>query len=270
VTLAEARSALLGSHQSALSVFLRYLGQGLPAGLFRMRWLIIGTMVFFLAVAVGEYVHIESTPGAIDQVMAESDRQVVADEAFESYYTENPSASFFARVFTNNTWIALLSVGGGLTGVFTVMVQFQNATSLGAIAAVMNEQGALDVFFTRILPHGFLELTAIWVAGAAGLWIFWTFFVPGNRPRLRAIAEEGRTAVGVGIGAAIMLLVSGVLEGYLTGSSLLPWIAKDIIGGLVLAAFWYYVLVVGRRAVRRGETGDVDVDLREDFVPTAG
>jgi uncharacterized membrane protein SpoIIM required for sporulation len=126
----------------------------------------------------------------------------------------------------------------------------------------MEEFGYLGLFFQLILPHGLLELTAVWVAGGAAFKLFWSMLVPGPRPRLQALAEEGRAMFGVALGLVGVLFVSGIIEGYVTGSSLL-WPVKIAIGVVALAGFWAYVLVLGKRAHRIGVTGDVAEDERE-------
>ena len=150
--------------------------------------------------------------------------------------------------------------------VFTLV---SNAVSVGAAGGLMAMNGRLDVFLSLIAPHGLLELTCVFVAGAAGLRIFWTWVDPGPRPRLRALAEEGRALFTVTIGLAGALAVSGAIEGFLTGSSL-PWAAKVSVGALALAAFWTYTIVLGRRAVAAGQTGDLDADRAGHVLPVVG
>jgi uncharacterized membrane protein SpoIIM required for sporulation len=269
VLLANSRASLAGAREPAWREIAIFFAYALPASLFRLRWWIVGVTAFFLVVAVGTGIHVSSSPEYLNQVASYEERQELAEESFAAYYSENPSTSFFARVWTNNAWVAAQSIAGGFTGVFTVYVQYENAKHVGSIGAVMAEFGYLDIFFQLLLPHGLLEITAIWVAGAAGLRVFWTILVPGPRPRIRALAEEGRSMMGVALGLVVVLLLSGVIEGYVTGSAL-PWEVKNAIGVLALALFWAYLLVPGRRAYRAGYTGDVSADYREDVVPVAG
>ena len=65
------------------------------------------------------------------------------------------------------------------------------------------------------------------------------------------------------MGLVVVLLVSGVLEAFVTPSGLPTW-ARITIGVLAEVAFFAYVFVVGRRAAARGVTGDVDDADRED------
>jgi len=269
VLLAGSRASLAGAREPAWREFVRFLGQRFPAALFRIRWWTVGTMVAFVALAVAVGVYTAQTPGALDALGTHEERQAYAEERFDSYYSQNPSTSFFGSVWSNNAWVAAFTVAGSFTGVVPLYVQYQNAVGVGQAGAIMNEFGYLGYFFQLISPHGLLELTAVWVAGGAAFKFFWTMFVPGARPRGRAMAEEGRAMFGVALGLALVLMVSGVIEGYVTGSAL-PWAAKISIGALALAAFWTYVLVAGRRAFRAGFTGDVDTESREAFAATSG
>ncbi|HEY8478677.1 MAG TPA: stage II sporulation protein M, partial [Spirillospora sp.] len=123
------------------------------------------------------------------------------------------------------------------------------------------------VFFGLILPHGLLELTAVYLACAGGMKLGWTIIDPGPRRRGQALAEEGRAAVGIAIGLVAVLFVSGLIEGFVTGWVHTTWLRISI-GVVAEVAFLTYVIVLGRRGVREGETGDAD--LRPDAAPVAG
>ncbi len=269
ILLANARTHLAGANQPMWKQIARFFARDLPLSLYRLRWPTVGVTIAFVAIAIATAVYISNEPGALDQVGSFEARQDYANTQFESYYSQYPSSSFFARVWTNNSWVVLQSVGGGFTGIFTVWVQYANAASTGTAAAIMYEFGYLGLFFKLIMPHGLLELTAIWISGAAGLRIFWSLMVPGERKRMDAIAAEGRMLIGVALGLVAVLMAAGLMEGFVTGSRL-PWLAKDAIGVLVLAGFWTYVIYFGRIAAREGFTGDIDADAAGDYVPVAG
>ena len=76
-------------------------------------------------------------------------------------------------------------------------------------------------------------------------------YLPGD------LAEDGRALFTVALGLTLSLFVSGCIEGFVTPSPL-PWPVKIGIGALALAGFLFYMLFVGGRAVRAGETGDLD------------
>lgn len=93
--------------------------------------------------------------------------------------------------------------------------------------------------------------------------------MPGRRTRSRALAEEGRSLVIVAVGLVLVLAVSGLVEGFVTPSAL-PTAAKIAIGAAVLAGYWTYTLVLGRRAVVAGETGDLREDVAGHVLAQAG
>jgi len=138
--------------------------------------------------------------------------------------------------------------------------------TVGADAARVRANTAL--FLGLILPHGLLELTAVFVAAAIGLRLFWSWVEPGERTRLDSFAREGRTAAAVALGLVAVLLVSGFIEGFVTPSGLPTW-SRIGIGIVVESLFLAYVFVVGRSAVRDGATGDVLARDAGDTAPVS-
>ena len=122
----------------------------------------------------------------------------------------------------------------------------------------MAAHGKLGLFLGLILPHGLLELLAVWIAGGVGLRLGWTLIDPGPRRRARGLRRGGsggdRRGDGAGPRAA---RVSGLLEAFVTPSPLPTW-ARIAIGVFVWGAFIAWITVCGRRAVRLGDTGDLE------------
>ncbi|WP_343072001.1 stage II sporulation protein M [Ruania alkalisoli] len=266
--LARARGVVAGAHEPAWSDITRFVVISLPAAFYRARWLTVAAMVFFCVVAVVAGVRAAADPELLAQMGTPSQREQYAEQAFAAYYSNYPAPDFAAQVWTNNAWIAAQCIAGGITGIFPVFVLVQNAVGVGMAGAVMAEHGYLDVFFGLILPHGLMELSAIFIAAGAGLRLFGAWAFAGPRTRSRALAEEGRSVFTVAIGLVVVLGVSGLVEGFVTPSSL-PTGVKITIGALVLAAYWLYTILLGRRAVRDGETGDVRAEHAEDTVAMA-
>ncbi|WP_159797256.1 stage II sporulation protein M [Puerhibacterium puerhi] len=265
--LTRARTRISGAHDPAWSDVVRFATVSVPAALYRVRWWTLGVTVAFLLVSVVAGWHVATDAEALAAMGTPSAQERYVQEAFASYY--DPDVSFAAMVWTNNAWISALLVAFGVTGVLPAYVLWQNAFSVGTTGGMMAAHGELDLFLTLIAPHGQLELTSVFVAGAAGLKTFWTLVDPGPRRRGAALAQEGRALVTCAVGLVGALALSGIVEGFVTGSGL-PWWLKIAIGTVALAAFWTYVLVLGRRAVAAGETGDLDVDRAGAVVPTAG
>jgi len=265
--LGRSRAAIAGAHEPSWRDVRAFVEVSLPAALYRIRWWTVGVMAAFLLVSIASGVWVATQPEALAAMGTPSQQQEYVDHAFAEYY--DPGAGFAAMVWTNNAWITAVSIASGITGFYPVIIQVTNAISVGAMGGLMAAHGELGLFLQLIAPHGLLELTSVFVAGAAGLRIFWTWIDPGPRPRGRALAQEARALVTVAVGLVGTLAVSGVIEGFVTGSGL-PWAVKIVIGLVAVSAFWVYTLVLGGRAVRAGETGDVSADRSGYVLATAG
>lgn len=258
--IARARSRLTSATGSPVTGLKQFFAFRLPYALYQIRWLTIILGGVFLAIALAYGLWYGSNPQMFDAMMSESAQAAYVNDEFVDYYSENPAASFTTLVWVNNAWIALQEVAFGITGFFVPYVLFGNAQGLGISASLMHKHGELDTFFAFIVPHGLMELTAVFIAGAAGLRVFWAWVAPGRQTRLQSLAYWGRQLILVGIGLVGVLLVSGLVEGFITPSELPTW-AKITIGALVLAGYWTYTWIFGSRAVKAGldaDLGDYD------------
>ncbi len=254
--LSRARLRLTGTPDNVLRQVPRFFLRQLPAALYRLRYTTLAIAIGFVAVAALVAAWVARDPAALAAMGSQAQLQQYAENDFTQYYSENPAAVFAGTVWTNNAWIAAQCVLFGITGLWPVMVLVQNAVGVGTAAAVLFAFDRGDVFLLHIAPHGLLELTSIFVAGAAGLHIFWAWVAPGRRGRGEAVAAAGRSLATVAIGLVFALALSGLIEGFVTAQPW-PWPLKIGIGAAALAVFLVYMLVVGGRAQRRGETGDL-------------
>ena len=192
----------------------------------------------------------------------------LVNHQFRGYYSQYAATSFAAKVWTNNAWVAAESLTFGiLLGVPTLLVLLRNAANIGVDGGLMIAHGKGTLFFALVLPHGMLELSAVFLAAAAGLRLGWTIIDPGRRPRSVALAEEGRASVTIALGLIVVLLASGIIEAFVTPSPLPTW-ERILIGGCAEAAFLGYVIVLGRRAEAAGLSPDIEE--APDQLPVAG
>lgn len=269
VLLVTAKGRIASPRQVSWSSIGGFFSRTIPAALYRVRWWSVVVSVACLAVAVVAGVWLAGNPDLLDSVVSPTHQQEIAQEAFASYYSTYPSASFASQVWTNNSFIAALCVAGGITGIYPAYILFQNSLNVGVMGAVMHAQNADEVFWTLILPHGLLELSCVFVAGAAGLRLFWAWLVPGVRTRAKALAQEGRTTIVIVVALTIGLAVSGFIEGFITGSQLNPWL-KIAIGVLAFIAFWVVTFAAGRRAVAAGTDPGLTEEEARSEVAVAG
>jgi len=267
--VARARSAVTGSPTPAWREIARFFVVGFPAALYLSGrwWLTVGVSVLLLAAVIAVWV--AANPEVQASIAAPEEVRRLVERDFEAYYSSGPAGSFAAHVWTNNAWVAALCLISGILIVPVVWVLFQNTLNLGVTAGLMGANDRLDLFFGLIAPHGLLELTAVFVAAGVGLRLGWTLVDPGPRRRGEAVAEQGRATAGVAMGLVVVLGISGVIEAFVTPSPLPTWVRVGI-GVLAEAAFLGYVVVLGGRAARAGETGDVAAGQAGDLAPTVG
>ncbi|NEA60832.1 stage II sporulation protein M [Streptomyces sp. SID13666] len=269
--VARARSAVTGARTASWRDVARFFTSAFPAAVYRSRhwWVPTALLSTAVAAAVGWWIashpEVQSALGAPEALRS----MTRPGGQYETYYSSHPAASFAAQVWTNNAQAAAMClVFGVFLGLPVLWVLWQNVLNLGIGIGLMGSAGRLDTFLGLILPHGLLELTAVFIAAGTGLRLGWTVIDPGPRSRRTALAEEGRAAIGMAIGLAAVLFVSGAIEGFVTPSGLPTW-ARITIGIVAELLFLAYIYGVGRRAALGGETGDVEAADRSATLPTA-
>jgi len=124
-------------------------------------------------------------------------------------------SAFAAYLFTHNAQVALLAFALGFALCLpTGLLILYNGATLGAFFALFASRGLGFELGGWLLIHGVTELFAVILAGAAGLRIGWAVAFPGQKRRLDAAVEAGRTA-GIAMGGVVvMLMFAGLLEGF--------------------------------------------------------
>jgi uncharacterized membrane protein SpoIIM required for sporulation len=266
--VATARAAVTGSHVPAWHAVTRFAVISFPAMAYRARWWWLGTAAGSILVAVLLGWWVARSPSVQAGLLPQAQVRQLVNHQFQNYYSQYAATSFAAKVWTNNVWVAALSlVFGAALGLPTLWLLFLNAANGGIEGGLMFAHGKGGLFFALILPHGMLELTAVFLAAATGLRLGWCVIDPGPRPRSRALAEEGRASITIALGLIVVLLVSGVIEAFVTPSPLPTW-ARILIGVVAEVVFLCYALLLGRRASAAGHTPDMENP--PDELPTAG
>lgn len=153
---------------------------------------------------------------------------------------------FATYLFTHNSRVSILSFALGFAfGVPTMMLEYYQGISLGAMLAVFAGKGLGVDFGGWLAIHGTTELFAAVLSGAAGLRIGTAVVFPGARGRLQAASDAGRTAGKVMVGVILMLLIAGLLEGF--GRQLVTGTAMRYGVGALMLSFWLAYYYIPRR-----------------------
>lgn len=253
--VARAGAVVHGTRGRSWADLGRALTWTFPAAVWHVRRPIAVSAGLFLAAAVAVGLWITGSPAAYEASMPPEVREAYLQRDFEAYYSSQPAAQFASYVFTNNVRVAILAFAAGIVlCVPTALVLGLNGAHLGVAAGLFTASGLAGRFWGLIVPHGLLELTAVFIAGGAGLRLGWTVIDPGDRPRTDALATEGRRTVVIVLGLVLVFLVAGLIEAFVTPSGLPTW-SRVGVGVLVEIAFVAFVVVQGRLAADRGLTG---------------
>jgi uncharacterized membrane protein SpoIIM required for sporulation len=267
--VARAAAVVYGTRPRTLRTVGWFFTTTFPAALWHIRWHVAAAFGIFTLPFLAVAVWLASSPAALEVAMPEAALQAYVEEEFEEYYASEYASEFASSVFTKNVQVGFTAFALGIFGcVGTAYVLLLNGIGLGQAAGVFAAVGQQPKFWGLILPHGALELTAVFIAGGAGLALGWALISPGDRPRTTALVEMGRRSIVIVFGLILVFAVAGFIEGFVTGQPWPTWLRVGI-GLTSWALFMVYAVVCGRAATRRGFTGRLDEQETTRFVPQA-
>ncbi len=253
--VAAASGVIYGSRPGTGRGVRRFLSITFPAAVWHLRRFVVIAAALLLvpAVAVGAWLAVSDA--ALEASASEEARAAYVASDFESYYSSSPAGQFATQVTVNNIQVSILAFAIGIIGcVGTAGLLVFNGANVGLAGGLFVASGRADRFFGLILPHGLLELSAVIVAGAAGLALGWSVIAPGDQTRRDAIAQTGRRSAVVVLGLMLAFVNAGLIEGFVTGSGL-PTPLRVGVGAAVWVAWVAWLVGFGRRAAAQGYTG---------------
>ncbi|MCR6650310.1 MAG: stage II sporulation protein M [Cellvibrionaceae bacterium] len=153
----------------------------------------------------------------------------------------------FGFYIYNNISVAFRTFASGLLlGVGSGFFLTYNGALIGAVSAHLTNVGFTTTFFTFVVGHGSFELTAIVLAGAAGLKLGYSLLAPGQMSRLNSLKQASHTAIGLVYGVILMLLIAAFIEAFWSSNNLFaPW-QKYSVGGFLWTLVLGYLIFSGR------------------------
>jgi uncharacterized membrane protein SpoIIM required for sporulation len=155
---------------------------------------------------------------------------------------DRPYASSF--IMQNNIRVTFFAFGGGvLAGLPTVWIMAFNGLLLGGVTGLTAHYGVGFELWTFVIGHGVVELTVIFIAGGAGLMLGWAILQPGLHRRRDALALSAQEAVKLLAGCVPLLVIAGLIEGFISPNEQLPWLVKWAVGlgsGLLLYGYLWW------------------------------
>ncbi len=243
---ARAHGALYASPGASIGGVWRFLIREFPA-LFRstIRHTAVATAIFMLSWAGASYLVI-TDPGVGHAIMPE---KLTAKDVRNNKSDIPDPARMSSFIMTNNIKVGILSFAGGITaGVITVFQMVQNGAMIGVIATIIAPIMGQAKFWSYILPHGIIELVAIFICGGAGLLIASAIIAPGNMRRADAIRIASGKALRLFAGTIPMFVVAGTIEGFITPSVIPIW-SKLAFAGITAIGLTAYLGFAGHKQI---------------------
>jgi len=152
-----------------------------------------------------------------------------------------------SRIMTNNILVTIYTFAFGATfGVGTLFYLAYNGANIASVVALTYRAGFGNDLVTFMAAHGVIELTCIFIAGGAGLLVGTAMIMPGNRTRADALKIRGMEAVRLMLGVALLLVVAGIIEGFVSPAPINPRI-KYSVAAMTGIALYSYLLFMGRQ-----------------------
>lgn len=153
----------------------------------------------------------------------------------------------FGFYISNNISVSFQTFASGLLwGVGSIFYLVYNGLLFGAVAGHLTNVSYTETFFTFVVGHCSFELTAIAIAGAAGLKLGYHLLHPGNLTRIEALKVAGGVAIRLIYGVILMLVAAAFIEAFWSSNNaLLPW-QKYLMGGVLWMVVIGYLTLSGR------------------------
>jgi uncharacterized membrane protein SpoIIM required for sporulation len=234
-----------------LGRILRFYAVDLPRAVRAARWYLLASFGLFLLGAVAGWLAVVLRPDLLASLVPAS----VLDQISSGHLGNDALAQYApvlaAFIIQNNIFVSLVCLASGIgLGLPTAYVLASNGWMLGTLGAAVHQAGYDAGFWALIVPHGAIELSVIFIAGAAGLMIGDSLLRPGLLRRMDSLARAATKALLLAVGAAPLLVIAGLIESFVTPSSA-PVATKLAVGAITGTLMWSWLPLGGRGEARR-------------------
>jgi uncharacterized membrane protein SpoIIM required for sporulation len=172
-----------------------------------------------------------------------------AEEAIGRTRGAETDLAMFGYYIRHNVGLAFQCFASGLlAGIGSLFFLAFNGVFMGALAGYLTERGLSATFYSFVVTHAAFELTAIVLAGAAGLRIGHSLLIPGRLGRRQALVIAAREAIVIVYGVAAMLLVAAAIEAFWSSAVWVPPVMKYSVAALCWISVIGYLTLQGRNA----------------------
>lgn len=236
-----------------------FVRREVPLSLYACRpYLLASLIVFIVGVAIGVISQLGDPEFARailgDSYVEQTLKNIAAGQPMAVYSSDSPT-DMFLGITLNNIWVSLVTFASGVLTFFgTGVVLMSNAVMLGSFQTFMFQHAVGWTSVPAIWLHGTLEISAIIVAGGAGLALGTGWLFPGTYSRGEAFRRTARLALHVVVGMVPLFVVAGFIEGFFTRHTEWPLALRLSVIGLSLAFVVFYLIIWPRRVASRSRS----------------
>jgi uncharacterized membrane protein SpoIIM required for sporulation len=214
-------------------------------------YIAISALLFLIPALIGFFVTVNQADSAAYLLNQSLIRDIASGNQWWKDLNEANQVGA-AAIMTNNLRVSILAFAGGMTfGLLTLYVTVYNGLLIGMVFGLLQYHGNAAPLAEFVIAHGVLEITEIMLSCAAGLYMGRSMLQPGLLSRGNALAAAARKALKFLLGSLPMLVIAGLIEGFISPSDTITWPAKIAVGLGTGALFAAYVGILGWRERRR-------------------
>lgn len=231
------------------SAFLNFWIEELPAIIYHSRFdFLISFLLFLVSVAIGVFCAMED-PNFVNTILGEQYVEMTLENIDKgdplAVYKDSEELGMSLRITLNNLIVAFRTfVLGVLLGLGTIASMLYNGIMIGCFHYFLIEHGVVKEAFLTVWQHGTLEISAIIIAGAAGIVIGRGWFFPGTYSRIQSFKYSAVRGMKIFIGIAPIIILAGFIEGFITRHTEFPDIVRImVIVVSLIIILGYYVII---------------------------
>lgn len=236
-----------GSRRQEWAAVWEFYRWGFPSVVQQTKGYIAVATTIFIVGAIVAWWYAWQDPTFLSIIVPERLIRMVRDEGklwMGSIIGIEPLAS--SSIMINNISVSFGAVAGGITGgIYTIFLMWYNGLMIGGVGTLVGQNNLAYPFWAFVFPHGSLELPAIFFAGGAGLLIARAILFPGKYRRIDALKYYGGLASQLVFGIVPMLIIAGMIEGFLSPNPVIPAPIKYLVGII------FFLLLIGYCNLRK-------------------
>ncbi|MBT2728105.1 stage II sporulation protein M [Bacillus sp. ISL-75] len=241
--VAKSHNLLYKDQVSSIKQIRHFFSEKFIGLLFEQWKFVMFAMILFMIGALGSFLSVMNDSLHIYSILPAEIAKGVDPEQLGKGHDAVDSSLMSASIMTNNIKVAIFAFAGGITfGLVTVYLMVYNGIIIGALAALFWHHSKSYDFWAFIVPHGMIELTAIFIAGGAGLLMGYKLFVPGQYSRSFQLKQQAIRSVQLLLGTIPLFVIAGIIEGFITPADI-SLEAKYSVAFLTVIGLFLYIVI---------------------------